>query len=82
MYPAYQAHVDLLWPLRAATRWSLPLLQDPSIADNHWLPARQMAAAGQVFELAQVTHKRPPLAHRPKSSPAAASAGRWSRKPC
>ena len=60
MYPAYQAHADLLWPLRAATRMSLPFLQDPSIADNGWLPARQIAAAGQVFELAQVTHTRPP----------------------
>lgn len=60
MYPAYQAHADLLWPLRAAMRLSLPFLQDPSIADSGWLPARQMAAAGQVFELAQVTHTRPP----------------------
>ena len=60
MYPAYQAHTDLLWPLRAATRLSLPFLQHPSVADGGWLPARQMAAAGQVFELAQVTHRRPP----------------------
>ncbi|MEO6281635.1 polyhydroxyalkanoate depolymerase [Roseateles sp.] len=60
MYPAYQAHTDLLWPLRAVTRWSLPFLQEPSVAASGWLPARHMAAAGQVFELAQVTHKRPP----------------------
>ena len=60
MYPAYQAHTDLLWPLRAATRWALPFLQNPRVANGGWLPARQMAAAGRVFELAQVTHTRPP----------------------
>ena len=60
MYPAYQAHTDLLWPLRAATRLSLPFLQQPGIADSGWLPARQLSAAGKVFELAQITHTRPP----------------------
>ncbi|RZL28342.1 MAG: polyhydroxyalkanoate depolymerase, partial [Rubrivivax sp.] len=57
MYTAYQAHADLLWPLRAATRLTLPLLQDPAFAAREWV--RQAAAAGQVFELAQVTHQRP-----------------------
>ena len=60
MYAAYQAHTDLLWPLRTATRLSLPFLQDTHVADTGWLPARQWAAAGQVFELAQITHARPP----------------------
>jgi poly(3-hydroxybutyrate) depolymerase len=60
MYPAYQAHTDLLWPLRAATRLSLPFLQDPGIAAAGWFPARQLSAAGKVFELAQITHARPP----------------------
>ncbi|KQY88324.1 MULTISPECIES: polyhydroxyalkanoate depolymerase [Roseateles] len=60
MYPAYQAHADLLWPLRAVTRLSLPLLQDPGIAAAGWFPASQLSAAGKVFELAQITHKRPP----------------------
>jgi poly(3-hydroxybutyrate) depolymerase len=59
MYPAYQAHADLLWPLRAATRLSLNFLQDPAVAGAGWLPARQLSAAGRVFELAQVTHTRP-----------------------
>ncbi len=59
MYPAYQAHADLLWPLRAATRLSLPFLQHAGTRRG-WAAARQMAAAGQVFELAQVTHTRPP----------------------
>jgi poly(3-hydroxybutyrate) depolymerase len=58
MYTAYQAQTDLLWPLRSATRLSLPLLQDPHVVAHHWW-ARPAAAAGQVFELAQVTHVRP-----------------------
>lgn len=58
MYTAYQAHADLLWPLREATRLSLPLLQDPHVVAHSWW-ARPAAAAGQVFELAQVTHARP-----------------------
>jgi poly(3-hydroxybutyrate) depolymerase len=58
MYAAYQAQADLLWPLRAATRLSLPLLQDPQVVRSNWW-ARPAAAAGQVFELAQVTHTRP-----------------------
>ncbi|MFG6488425.1 polyhydroxyalkanoate depolymerase [Roseateles sp. BYS78W] len=58
MYPAYQAHADLLWPLRAATRLSVNFLQDPAITAG-WPPARQLTAAGKVFELAQVTHTRP-----------------------
>jgi poly(3-hydroxybutyrate) depolymerase len=58
MYAAYQAHADLLWPLREATRLSLPLLQDPHVVERSWW-ARSAAAAGQVFELAQVTHRRP-----------------------
>lgn len=60
MYAAYQAQADLLWPLRTATRLALPFLQDAHVADNAWLPARQWAAASRVFELAQVTHARPP----------------------
>ena len=60
MYPAYQAHTDLLWPLRTATRLSLPFLQQPGIADAGWLPARQWSGGGKVFELAQITHTRPP----------------------
>ncbi|MCE4553567.1 polyhydroxyalkanoate depolymerase [Roseateles cellulosilyticus] len=58
MYPAYQAHADLLWPLRAATRLSVNFLQD-AMLDPGWLPARQLSAAGRVFELAQITHSRP-----------------------
>ena len=60
MYPAYQAHTDLMWPLRAATRLALPLLEQPGLADAPWLPVRQWSAAGKVFQLTQITHSRPP----------------------
>ena len=30
MYQAYQAHTDLMWPLRTAARLSLPMLTDPA----------------------------------------------------
>ena len=58
MYQAYQAHSDLMWPLRAISRLSLPLLQEPALAD--WPAARKAAAACKVLELANVTHARPP----------------------
>jgi len=57
MYQAYQTHADMMWPLRALSRLSLPFLQDPSMAD--WPPSRQAAAACKVLELSAVTHARP-----------------------
>lgn len=60
MYPAYQAQADLLWPLRTLNRLTLPLLDQPGLDDFPWLPTRPWRAAGKVFDLAQVTHTRPP----------------------
>ena len=60
MYPAYQAQADLLWPLRTLNRLTLPLLDQPGLDDFPWLPTRPLRAAGKVFDLAQVTHTRPP----------------------
>ena len=57
MYQAYQSHSDLMWPLRALSRLSLPLLQEPALAG--WSSAKQAAAACKVLDLAQVTHARP-----------------------
>jgi len=57
MYQAYQTHADMMWPLRALSRLSLPFLQDPSMAD--WPSSRQAAAACKVLELSAVTHDRP-----------------------
>ena len=58
MYQAYQAHSDMMWPLRAISRLSVPLLQEPSVAE--WPASRRAVAACKVLELANVTHARPP----------------------
>jgi polyhydroxyalkanoate depolymerase len=51
LYQTYQAHVDSLWPLRQWSEQALP-----------WLgPWRKLRAALEVFNLAQVTHRRPPF---------------------
>ena len=65
MYQAYQAHTDLLWPIRRWARWSAPLLQDPPLVDFLQLSrltpmaTRKMAAACKLLELAELTHRRP-----------------------
>jgi poly(3-hydroxybutyrate) depolymerase len=64
MYQAYQAQSDLISPLRAWANLSLPMLQAPGfgMSGQPWLRQvlRHMAAACQVLELAEVTHRRPP----------------------
>ena len=62
MYQAYQAHSDLMWPLRTMAKMSVPMLQDPSFGMSSQASMRQLAAACKVLELAEVTHKRPPWA--------------------
>src|SRR5882757_4194381 len=60
MYHAYQAHSDLMWPLRTAARFAAPMLLDPSFAGFGGLGSpRQIAAACKLLELTEVTHKRP-----------------------
>lgn len=61
MYEAYQAHSDMLWPLQALARHALPLLQDPGFGWSTLPPARRLAAACGVLDLARVTHRRPPF---------------------
>ena len=58
-YHAYQAHADLMWPLRHFARLSAPLLQDLSSAPTMAAAARHAAAACKVLALAEVTHQRP-----------------------
>jgi poly(3-hydroxybutyrate) depolymerase len=60
MYDAFQAHADLMWPLRTAVRMAIPLLQDPGNTFARQPASRQAAAACKLIELAEVTHKRPP----------------------
>jgi len=65
MYQAYQAHADLLWPMRHWARFSAPMLQDlplpplPQFARVTPSATRKMAAACRLIELAEVTHSRP-----------------------
>jgi len=59
MYQAYQAHSDLMWPLRTLSKLSIPLLQDPGFGLSNWPATRHIAAACKVLELSAVTHARP-----------------------
>jgi len=61
MYQAYQAQADLLWPLRTLARASLPYLTDATFGFNALDVNRKLAAAYEVFGLAEVTHKRRPF---------------------
>lgn len=61
MYEAYQAQTDLMWPLRTFTKAALPMLKDDTFGWNRWMPNRNLAAALEVFELSEVTHKRRPF---------------------
>ena len=45
MYQAYQAQSDLMRPLRALAKMSLPMLQDPSFGLAGQPTLRQAAAA-------------------------------------
>ncbi|HEX6705919.1 MAG TPA: polyhydroxyalkanoate depolymerase [Albitalea sp.] len=56
IYDAYQAHADILWPLRSVSRAAAPALLEPGFGR---MPQRELAAACQVFNLAEVTHCRP-----------------------
>ena len=63
MYHAYQAHSDLMWPLRTAARLAAPMLLDPSLASlarfGGPVSPRGIAAACKLLELTEVTHERP-----------------------
>ena len=59
MYHAYQAHADVMWPLRTMARAAVPMLLDDSLGLGGHPPQRQVAAACEVMRLAEVTHRRP-----------------------
>jgi len=59
LYPAYQAHSDLMHPLRAWARASIPSLRDASDGTGENEAMRKISAACEVFALAQLTHVRP-----------------------
>jgi poly(3-hydroxybutyrate) depolymerase len=58
MYHAYDAHCDLMHPLREGARLSVPLLQTHS-SRRSWTRSHELAAALEIFTLAQITHRRP-----------------------
>jgi polyhydroxyalkanoate depolymerase len=59
MYQAYQAHADALWPMRRWGRAAVAALMDRTFGLAGHAHHRQMAAACEVFNLAEVTHRRP-----------------------
>ncbi len=59
LYEAYQAHADALWPLRHLGRTASPALSERSHALADAWGRRHLAAACEVFNLAEVRHRRP-----------------------
>ena len=61
MYQAYQAHADLMWPMRALARASAPVFEHAGKGFGPMLPTRRLAAACRTLMLAEVTHQRRPF---------------------
>ena len=59
MYHAYQTQTDLMWPLRALTKAAVPMLTDSTLGLSGHASQRQLAAACEVLNLSEVTHRRP-----------------------
>lgn len=59
MYHAYQAHADLMWPLRAWSRAAAPAITDPRWGLSSFPSLRKLAAACETFNLVELTHRRP-----------------------
>jgi len=62
MYQAYQAHSDLMWPLRSLSKIAAPAFSEGQFGFGKLPSAERIAAACEVFNLAEVTHKRRPFA--------------------
>jgi poly(3-hydroxybutyrate) depolymerase len=62
LYHAYQTHRDLVWPIETSARAIGPLFDRAPPALKAHSPARELAAARALLELAQLTHCRPPFA--------------------
>lgn len=59
LYQAYQAHSDLLWPARAWARLMAPMLGALPRHEKSAGATHRLAAALQVFNLGEITHRRP-----------------------
>jgi polyhydroxyalkanoate depolymerase len=58
LYRAYQAHADLMLPLRVGAASALPFLNGATPWAN-WPAARSTAAALELMALTRITHERP-----------------------
>ncbi len=61
IYSTYQAHADAMWPSRQLVGAALPGLRKALDGSEGKTKVREMAAACEVYALAQLTHKRPPF---------------------
>lgn len=59
LYQAYQAHMDFMWSSRTFARLALPALNLPWLGGFGGTAVRKLAAAYEVFSLAELTHQRP-----------------------
>ena len=60
LYQTYQAHADISWPWRQLSRSAIPLLASPWLDQAPGQASRKkIAAACQVLNLSEVTHRRP-----------------------
>ena len=62
IYFAYQAQADMMWPFKAFARGALPVLNDQLLGLTQLSLVRELAAAYDVFGLAELTHRRPEFA--------------------
>lgn len=60
LYHTYQTHAAMMWPIRELARIAVPVLEEPRYRFADAGPARRLAAACRVIEMAEVTHHRPP----------------------
>jgi poly(3-hydroxybutyrate) depolymerase len=61
VYHAYQAHADLMWPIRTLAKAAAPSLSDRRFGLARVPTARRLAAACEVFRLTEMTHQRRPF---------------------
>lgn len=60
LYRHYQAHADLVAPLLTAARMAAPYWHQMGLGQLMPATIRTMAALSQLYDMAQITHKRPP----------------------
>lgn len=60
LYEAYQAHSDLMAPVKAFARLALEALNGPFPAFNENVLVRNLSAAYEMIDRAGLTHTRPP----------------------